>query len=101
MKMSNLVVRNTNGRVFKAVIIKNGDRYGRDNVLVNKGEPLVEFWDLTSGQFVSRYYIYTIMENYVPNTGLNLDGGVPEWTIDGDAMNLVVSFLIGENDEND
>ena len=53
-------------------------------------EPVVEFYDKRypmhgkPGQFISRYYVSTLREDHfdgAPARGLNLHGGVPEWTI--------------------
>ncbi len=94
-----LDIQNKNGRKFRAKIIRKGDQYGKDNCLTHDGDkPLVEFWDLTyqnnkfgpDGQFVSRYYVETILE--VVN-GLCLQGDVPEWNIDAEPMTQVVKWV--------
>ena len=95
--MSNLSVVNTEGRKFEVRIVDTGDNYGLNNCLVNDSDPMVEFWDMNTfpeGQFVSRYYVSTILED--ESGGLNLDGGVPEWFIDGSAMSPVYDFLKGK-----
>jgi len=80
-------------------ILEQGDAYGLDNCLTHDGvEPLVEFYDGRYienfgilGQFVSRYYVETILEGN--NTGLNLDGGVESWSIGYEGMKEVRDFL--------
>lgn len=58
----------------------------------------VEFYDARypnfgeHGQFVSDYYISTILEDSDGN-GLDLDGGIDEWTIPADSMAQVIDFL--------
>jgi hypothetical protein len=38
------------------------------------------------GQFASSYYVFTLLENIATTGGICLHGGVPRWTIDGDAV---------------
>jgi hypothetical protein len=78
-------------------IIKTGDKYGRTMSLVNDKAPMVEFYDgryqhTPFGQFVSRYYINTILNANLSN-GLCLDGRVPEWQVSADDMAQVINFL--------
>lgn len=47
------------------------------------------------GQFVSDYYVETLLEREC-GYGLTLYGGVPDWTIDAGAMDLVRSWLINQ-----
>jgi len=84
---------------FNVRIVNTGDKYGRDFCLTHtKDEPLVEFYDTRyphtqSGQFVSRYYIDTILDG--SDCGLCLDGGVPSWTVSAEDMATVRNFLKG------
>jgi hypothetical protein len=83
-------------------VVQTGDKYGRNDCLTNDQAPMVEFYDsrynqsdwMGRGQFVSRYYVDTIMDDTYPN-GLSLDGGIPEWTVSADEMNEVQQFLSG------
>lgn len=51
-------------------------------------------YDFTEhGQFVSDYNPETMLERE-RGYGLNLDGGVPNWTVDAGAMDLVRSWLV-------
>jgi hypothetical protein len=57
---------------------------------------MVEFYDTRYphtqyGQFVSRYYVDTILDG--SDCGLCLDGGVPSWTVSAEDMKTVRSFL--------
>ena len=88
---------------FNLRIVRKGDHYGRDNCLThNKPEPLVEFYDVRYphtelGQFVTRYYAETLLE--MEDTGLCLDGGVPNWSVSRNDMRIVrawVSQQVGE-----
>lgn len=103
------------GRTFVAAIVPTGGRYGRNAVLVNDDGPMVEFYDATHadnpgfsdmqvngrtvGQFASRYFVATLQGRDGFGTRharpLNLDGGVPVWTVDGDAMIEVMDWLDG------
>ena len=78
-------------------VINTGDKYGRAMNLINDKDPMVEFYDVRYphtpfGQFVSRYYITTIL-NANHSNGLCLDGGVPAWQVSADDMAQVVTFL--------
>lgn len=86
----------SNGIQFNVRVVNEGDNYGLDNCLTHEGEkPLVEFYDARFphtkyGQFVSRYYVETIL----PHEGeLNLDFGIPDWSIDSVTLAKIVSDL--------
>ena len=86
-------------------IVKTGDKYGRDMCLTNDKAPMVEFYDnryphTEYGQFVSRYYISTILSQdkygyYQYPNGLCLDGRVPAWQVSAEDMVDVLYFLQG------
>jgi hypothetical protein len=88
-----------NGVPFRARIVRQGDTYGLDHCLTHdKADPMIEFYDARyasvlsehtisvaqgfapEGQFVSRYYLSTFLAH--GNSGLCLDGGVDDWTLD-------------------
>ena len=98
--LNTMKVTNSNGLSFNVRIVRKGDTYGRNNCLTNDDDrSLVEFYDTRYahtplGQFVSRYFAFTLLERAGEYVGLNLDGGVPDWTIDADAMDQVRSWLI-------
>lgn len=87
---------------YNVRVVQTGDKYGRNDCLTNDQAPMVEFYDarynqsdwMGRGQFVSRYYVDTIMDGTYPN-GLSLDGGIPEWTVSADEMAQVQQFLSG------
>ena len=90
---------------FNVRVVNTGDKYGLDFCLTHEGDkPLVEFYDARYphtefGQFVARYYVETILgdDGYGPkNSGLSLDGGIPEWTVSAEDMVTVRNFLKGE-----
>ena len=97
----------TNGITFKVRILEPGQSYGRNLCLKNdSGKNLIEFYDSRYdfdkdtqgnilGQFVSRYYMDTIIDRNTisSNKGLCLDGGVPNWTIDVQGMEDLFSKL--------
>lgn len=92
-----LKVTNSNGLSFNVRIVRKGDTYGRNNCLTHdEDKALVEFYDTrfphtSLGQFVSRYYADTML-NRGPRA-LDLDSGIPSWTIDDDAMTVVHRWL--------
>jgi hypothetical protein len=65
---------------------------------------MIEFYDAThagelgfdpKGQYVSRYYVETMVEYKTPG-GLNLDGGFSGWYISEENLDEVFSALVGE-----
>lgn len=76
---------------FEVGIVQKGGAYGLNKCLTHtKDDPLVEFYT-AKGQFVSRYYLSTLMES---TGGLNLEGNVPEWQISNEGMNRVRYWLM-------
>ena len=87
---------------FNVRLVRQGERYGKDNGLIYADtEPAVEFFDArydfavdtdgkVLGQFVSRYFVSTI---YSSKYGVALDGGVPAWVIEEDALAAVQEWL--------
>jgi hypothetical protein len=88
--------------IFNVRIVKVGDRYGLNDCLVNRDRPMVEFYDTRQdpakfgerGQFVSRYFVYSILERE-ENVGLSLLGYVPDWTVSAAGMREVIAYLRG------
>jgi hypothetical protein len=61
-------------------------------------EALVEFYDgryphTSDGQFISRYYASTLLESEGSGRGLDLNGGVSNWKVDGTTMDLVRDWI--------
>ena len=61
-------------------------------------EALVEFYDgryphTPDGQFITCYYISTLINNTPTVGGLDLHGGEPSWKIDGRTMRLVLDWI--------
>lgn len=61
---------------------------------------IVEFYDArytekfgSLGQFVSSYYVFTLLETGDYPRGLCLDGGVPSWHVSSDNMDDVLNFI--------
>ena len=85
--------RTLNDSPWQVRIIRPGYAYGRNNVLTNdSGRDLVEFWDSRFSQFVSRYYADTLLKSPLTH-GLDLQGDVPSWKIDGSTMQKVLGFI--------
>ncbi len=78
-------------------VVHPGDAYGLDDVLTNDGdEAMVEFYDARyphteHGQFVSRYNLSTL-NGHAPGTGIDLDGGIPDWSVTGDNCDTAIAF---------
>ena len=121
--VSYIIMANREKRVFACVLIREGDPYGVNGCLTHEGPSSVEFWDLTHphglitdqmveadagqrvyGQFTGgRYFLTTLIGEdkwsthpgkFVP--GINLYGGVPEWSIDAATLDKMLSFIVGE-----
>jgi len=94
-----LQITAANGVPFTVRIIRKGDRYGLNFGLVCGDKPLVEFYDrrymhTEHGQFVSRYYVSTLLHaNHGPKGALCLQGDVPEWTVDAASMASVLDWV--------
>ena len=86
-------------------IIRQGDRYGRNDALTHDDpRPMVEFYDADyagqpgfdiEGQFVSRYYVETLLADRarLAATGLDLQGDVAKWKLTGPQMAEVFAQL--------
>jgi hypothetical protein len=87
---------------FNVRIVNTGDKYGVNDCLSNDKAPMIEFydsrfksgWDQERGQFVTRYYVETLLNSYFPH-GLCLDGGVPAWSVSAEGMAQVIEFIEG------
>lgn len=100
LNCEDLKVANRVGRVFLVRTVLKGDRYGLNDALVHdENSPMIEFYDFTyagqldfgrRGQFVSRYYAKTL-RNFRGGT-LELDGGVPEWILEPEALRPVLDL---------
>jgi len=85
-------------------LVFKGERYGRDGVMLNEQTmPMVEFYDTEQdkatfgpwGQFVTRYYLDTLLETRQKHPGyaLALDLSLPRWTVSARHMALVEHWL--------
>ena len=102
---------------WRVHLVMPGGHYGRGDVLTyekedadkhGSGLPLVEFYDISQnpvsfpgGQFVSRYYMDTLLGTDSHKLGVplrdmqafSLDGGIPSWTVSGDDLKRVSAWL--------
>jgi hypothetical protein len=101
------------GIPFNVRVIQPGDAYGKNHDQIHEGDdPMVEFFDARYdfhksedgkilGQFVSRYYLstlegkdgFTSVSPIHDGTGIDLHGGVDEWTVDSDYIRGLSDFL--------
>jgi hypothetical protein len=85
--------------IFNVRIVKPGESYGLNFCLTNEGpKTLVEFYDsrythTKYGQFVSRYYLETLLDGDTYPNGLCLHGGVPSWSVSAQGMQEVLEFI--------
>lgn len=107
-------IHGVDGRLFGVRVIRTGDRYGLDDCLTVKPDekPMAEFYDLSQcirsgqaqdvakfgprGQFVSRYYVATLLglDGYGSGDGgIDLCGHEPVWKIPAYGMNIVRAAL--------
>jgi hypothetical protein len=101
----------TNGHRWTVRVRVQGDRWGAEHRLVHEqAEPVVEFYDAHIqgahwteqtggyhwGQFVASYRIDAIIGVFLDGRGINLQGGVPTWTVSdtlvGDVLRWVRSY---------
>lgn len=93
-------VKNDSDITFNVRLVECGDSFGLNNGLTHIQDiPLVEFYDSRFptkdseiGQFVSRYYLDTLLDRD-NSLGLCLQGGVPDWTIDVKSMGKINEWL--------
>ncbi len=107
-------ITNDKGLSFNIRVVKVGDSYGLDRCLTHKrdpkarpgslaerAEPMIEFYDAElqgdarfdpEGQFVARYYVSSLALIKADGVGLDLQGDVPEWKIDGKALAPVLDL---------
>jgi hypothetical protein len=96
MNQNKILVVNDIPLTWLIRVVDPGERYGLNMCLTNKdAEPYVEFYDTRYGhtdfgQFVSRYYVSTIMDH---EGSLCLDGGAPEWAVSGKLIERVKKWL--------
>ena len=104
MLKSGTIIDPVSGRPWGIQVILTGDTYGRSNSIVNDRDPMVEFYserrvhEGRNPHFVSRYYIKTLKsDKYGPkhpgHYGLDLQGGVPGWSVSAEGMRLVMEFV--------
>jgi hypothetical protein len=91
-----LDVDNGHGITFRVVLLPDGQSVNYPAASEITRRPLVEFYDTRfpqtpDGQFVSRYYLDTLLTGR--QTGLNLQGDVPAWSIDDAGMTVVRRWL--------
>lgn len=98
--MDNYITVVSHGIPFNVRLIKQGEKWGIDRCVTHdKIDPLVEFYDarytkITSlGQFISSYYLSTLIITKSCREGLNLHGGEPDWYIDKQGMTEVFEWL--------
>ena len=86
---------------FNVRIVNNGDKYGVNDCLTNNKGSMIEFYDSrftqgadgNRGQFVTRYYISTLLAGSQYPNGLCLDGGIPAWSVSADGMKQVLEYI--------
>jgi hypothetical protein len=92
-------------RIFIARVIQAGERYGRNRVLLNNGQPLVCFFDSKNrfpegdvdeqhyGQATGGQYHLETLLAHDPASGLDLYGGVDVWKVPAESMPALLAFL--------
>lgn len=97
-KMQVTSVVNSNGLKLNVRLVMKGDLYGHENCHTHDNEePLVEFYDSRHmhtpllGQFISRYNLSTVLK---AKDGITLEGGVPDWVIDGKALREAINSFM-------
>lgn len=101
-------ITNDFGITFRARIVKKGDSHGlKDCLVYEKVNPKVEFYDTRNmiepnlGQFVSEYFVHTLIDQQEYPKGLVLDVGIPAWRLSQKNMKEVRRWLKREMDNPD
>ena len=99
--LNNTIVLTNNQRIpFIARLVNPGDKFGQ-RLDLSVAEPQVHIFDTRYnfnphlgfvGQFVSGYYVSTLLQGDHPN-GLQLDGGNEEWQLSRDNMQTLIEWL--------
>jgi hypothetical protein len=94
------------GRAFTLHVVAHGESYGVGGVLTNDNSaPLVEVFDATyagkegfeeHGQLIGNYFLSTLL-GMTPGRGLDVHGGVPAWTIDGEALREARGWMVASS----
>jgi hypothetical protein len=94
-----------NGVTFAVRIVRPGEGYGRSRAVTNSTDhTMVEVFDAryagkdyceAEGQIIAQYHINTLLDgaDALTNYGLDLHGGVPAWSIDGDTMGAILFYI--------
>ena len=94
-----------NGVTFAVRIVRPGEGYGLSRAATNNtGHTMVEVFDALyagkaefdpEGQIIAQYRVDTLLSdsNTLTNYGLDLQGGVPVWSIDGDTMGAILFHI--------
>ncbi|MFG8364956.1 hypothetical protein ACEOSU_19715 [Pseudomonas aeruginosa] len=82
------------GIPFRVALVLSG-KSADENVA---SEPLIQFFDMRhwpekGGQKVSSYHLSTFLESDAAERGLNLDGGVADWTLDPASVKAVIDWV--------
>jgi len=82
------------GIPFRVALVLS-DKSADENVT---SEPLIQFFDMRhwpekGGQKVSSYHLSTFLESDAAERGLNLDGGVADWTLEPASVKAVIDWV--------
>lgn len=86
-----------NGVPFRAVIETDGARDGATVAFFDRRYMHTEnrrYMHTENGQFISDYYVTTLLDDVRPNGGLMLYGGIDDWTLDAESFAMVRAWLI-------
>jgi hypothetical protein len=94
-------ILNDAGRPWVVRLLFAGMKYGLNFKLTHEGKPVMEFYYAKNdefepyGQFVSSYYLDTLLEGYQSGRtsgGICLDGGVPQWNLGGESLGKALEW---------
>jgi hypothetical protein len=87
------ITNKSNGLTLNVVAWKDDD--GRWRIKFYDDRFKGDGFDPVLGQFVTEYYVETLMKDVerLTRTGLCLDGGVADWLVDADQMQKVIDFV--------
>lgn len=100
--LNNTIVLTNNQRIpFIARLVNPGDKFGQ-HLNLSVSEAQVHIFDSRYnfnpqlgfvGQFVSAYYVATLLQDEDYPNGLQLDGGTEEWQLSKDNMTTLIEWL--------
>lgn len=92
-------IQNQNGKPFRVHVALPGEPRINTSDPVEGDDPMVTIVDRQYNQFIASYYASTLIRDFddgIQDRGLQMQGGIPEWTLDTPAFNKAILFIKSE-----